>query len=511
MTKVIIKENRYVDSVSLMAIGDKAMKIDGILSADALMGTSVNIETLKGLGFVIPSTVTANDLVIAVSGENEAQLDEAIKKIEDLLMHKNSDDEKVYHSLDEIDLDEEPYDLAQISIPGEYAAAEAMKALEMGLDVFIFSDNVSLEEELRLKEFGREKGLLVMGPDCGVGLIDGVALAVGSILRKGPVGIVGASGSGAQEVACIIEACGFGVSAIIGTGGRDLYPQIGGISMMEGIKRLDKDAGTEIIVLVSKLADSHVMEKVLSLADTVSKPVVAVFLGSDEKLFEGHRVHGEFSLEGAALQAVRLISGTMPEFGFRDGQIEAIVEQELKKYRPEQKYFRGLYCGGTFTEESLIYFSRHNQGVQFYSNLKNRYAKLLDSPHVSKGHAILDLGAEDFTAQAPHPVFDPAIRLKRFEQEAKNPEVAVIMLDFITGPGVHEDPVTPFAEVCKSVMKARGGAITFISNICGSYEDPQNIVEKEKLLLDAGVIVTKSNYQSTKLASALITALERRG
>ena len=236
MKKVIIKENRYVDSVSLMSIGDKVMRIDGVKNAEVQMGTPANIEILGELGFEVPSSVSANDLVIAVSGDSETQVDKAVQLIEDLLVHKNSSDETVYHTLDEIDLDDDPYNLVQISLPGEYAAAEAMKALKKGLDVFIFSDNVSLEEELELKEYGREKGLLVMGPDCGVGLIDGVALAAGSIIRKGPIGIVGASGSGAQEVACIIEKCGLGVSTIIGTGGHDLYPQIGGISMMEGIK-----------------------------------------------------------------------------------------------------------------------------------------------------------------------------------------------------------------------------------------------------------------------------------
>ena len=511
MKKVKIKENRYVDSVSLMSISDKVMRIDGIKNAEVQMGTPANIEILNDLEFKLPSTISVNDLVIAVSGDSETQVDEAIQLIEDLLSHKTSGDEVVYHTLDEINLDEYPNDLVQISLPGEYAAAEAMKALEKGLDVFIFSDNVSLEEELELKEYGREKGLLVMGPDCGVGLIDGVALAAGSIIRKGPIGIVGASGSGAQEVGCIIEKCGLGVSTIIGTGGHDLYSQIGGISMMEGIKRLEKDDETKLILLVSKLADLQVMEDVLSLADTMTKPVVAVFLGSDEKLFEGHRVYGVLSLEDAALQAVELISGRSSEFGYSDEQVQQIVEEELGRYGCEQKYFRGLYCGGTFTEESLIYFSQHNKGIQLYSNLKNRYAELLDSPYVSKGHAILDLGSEDFTAEAPHPVFDPALRLKRFKQELEDPEVAVIMLDFITGPGVHEDPITPFAAACKDAKAARNGAITFIASICGSYEDPQNVVENEKLLLEAGVIVTKSNYQSTKLASALMTALERRG
>ena len=381
----------------------------------------------------------------------------------------------------------------------------AKKALEKGMDLFIFSDNVSLEEELELKQLGKSLGRLVMGPDAGVALIDGVALAAGSIIRSGPIGIVAASGSGAQEVGCIIEKCGMGVSNIIGTGGRDLYPQIGGITMLEGIRRMEMDPETTVIVLVSKLADLGVMDRVLTAADDCQKPVVALFLGSDETLFANHRVHGTFSLEAAALKAVELAGGDVSDFTCSDAELEKCVSDCMAKLNPDQKYFRGLYCGGTFTEEALQYFAAHNCDVALYSNLKNAYSTKLEDSEQSKGHTILDLGAEDFTAKAPHPVFDPGLRLKRLVQELEDPQVAVVLLDFITGPGVAYDPITAFAKEC-----AKHPNVIFISNICGSLEDPQNVEEKQRLLEKAGVIVTKSNYQSTRLASALMNALERR-
>ena len=346
-----------------------------------------------------------------------------------------------------------------------------------------------------------------MGPDAGVALIDGVALAAGSIIRHGPIGIVGASGSGAQEVGCIIEKCGLGVSNIIGTGGRDLYPQIGGITMKAGIRRMEADPETKVIVLVSKLADLGVMDQVLTLADSCEKPVVAVFLGSSEALFENHKVHGTFSLEEAALKAVELAGGSVDKFGYTDEEINKLVEENVAKLKPEQKYFRGLYCGGTFTEEALLYFSAHNTGSRLFSNLSNRYCEKLEDSEVSVGHSILDLGAEDFTAKAPHPVFDPSLRLKRLRRELADPQVGVILLDFITGPGVAFDPITSFAEECK---KYRDKGLVVISSICGSLEDPQDVASKQKLLEEAGVIVTPSNYQSTKLASAMMNALDRR-
>lgn len=508
-TKVYEKKNRYVDSVTLMDVREKAMKQPGIKIAEVQMGTLANLEIMRDIGFDIPGDVSCNDLLSGIIAESEDAAKAVMEYIESLLDRSAGDDGETYSDIDEIDFEETGYNLVQISLPGEYAAAEAEKAINKGLDVFIFSDNVPLEDELRLKQLGREKGVLVMGPDCGVGLIDGVALAAGSIVRKGEIGIVGASGSGAQEVSCIIEKCGFGVSQIIGTGGHDLFPSIGGITMIEGIKRLENDPGTKVIALVSKLADTAVMEKVLSFADTVSKPAVAVFLGGDRSLFDSHRVRGAHSLEEAAEIAVELLSGEKHRFGYDDAQLKAIAEAELAKLAPEQKYFRGLFCGGTFTEESLIYFSQNASGSTLYSNLDNKYSLRLKDPEVSVGNSILDLGAENFTEKLPHPVFDSRLRVKRLKKELEDKQVAVIMLDYITGPGVDEDPITDLAAVCRQV-NSEDRHVTFISSICGSEEDPQNVAEKTELLRGSGVIVTGSNYQSTKLACMMMNMLAER-
>lgn len=508
-SKLTVQPNRYVDSVTLMQVRDKAMKIPGAVYAEVQMATPANIEILEELNFKLPENVGCNDLVCGVTADTEETAEKIFQLISDMLDHKGGDEE-TYDSLDEIDFEETGYNMVQISLPGEYAAAEAEKAIRMGCDVFIFSDNVSLEEELALKKLGKEKGCLVMGPDCGVGLINGVCLGAGSVVRKGEIGVVGASGSGAQEVSCIIEKCGFGVSQIIGTGGHDLYPQVGGITMMEGIKRLEADPETKVIALVSKLADLGVMEKVLEFADSVTKPVVAVFLGGDEKLFEGHKVKGAVSLEQCAMLAVEALTGEKHTCGYTDEELAEITKQEIAKIGPGQKYFRGLFCGGTFTEESLIYFSKNNAGTQLYSNLANKYSTQLEDPEVSVGNAILDLGAENFTEKLPHPVFDSMLREKRLKTELADSEVAVVMMDFITGPGVDEDPITEIAALCKE-MNSGERHVTFISAICGSEGDPQNVVEKTQLLRDSGVIVTGSNYQSTKLASMMMTALEKRG
>ncbi|MBP5288420.1 MAG: FdrA family protein [Clostridia bacterium] len=504
MKQVVVKKNRYADSVSLMNISEQVSAVPGVENAEVQMATRANRDVLTTLGYQLPKGVGTADLVIAVRAESREALDAALARAEELLDHKGQSDVR-YNDLADISPCMDPYDLCQISLPGEYAAAEAKKALALGMDVFMFSDNVSLEEEKELKSLAEEKGLLVMGPDAGVALIGGVALAAGSIIRPGPIGIVGASGSGAQEVGCIIEKCGLGISEIIGTGGRDLYPEIGGVTMKAGIRRLEKDEETKVIVLVSKLASLAVMDEVLTLADSCKKPVVAVFLGSDERLFEKHRVNAAFSLEEAALKAVELAGGDVSSFGFSESELERIADEALQKLTPEKKYFRGLYCGGTFTEEGMLYFSAHNPDTRLFSNLKTKYAETLKDPEKSVGHTVLDLGSEEFTAKAPHPVFDPELRLKRLRREIEDPETGVILLDFITGPGVAKDPVTSFAETC-----AQHRDLVFIAAICGSLEDPQDVQGAEKALREAGVIVTASNHQSARLASVLMKKLDGR-
>ena len=504
MQKIFVEKGRYVDSVTLMGVGERAMKKCHVKNAEGMMGTPANIDTLKDMGYEVPEDITKNDLMLAVTGETEEQLEAAKEEMLLVLNGGASKNAANYRDLNEIDLEKDPYDLVQISLPGEYAAAEAKKAIEMGLDVFIFSDNVSIEEELELKKLGREKGRLVMGPDCGVGLIGGVALAAGSINKDGPVGIVGASGSGAQEVACLIERMGLGVHCLIGTGGRDLKPEIGGITMRMGMEKLEKDDHVKVICLVSKLADLNVMSGILDDADKLSKPVVAVFLGGNEKLFEGHKVAGAMSLEEAARKAVALVTGKEPTLGFTDAEMKELTNR-VHSLRPEQKYFRGLYCGGTFTEEALILFKKENPDVQLYSNLETKYATQLSDHAVSQGHAILDMGAEDFTAEAPHPVFDPALRVRRVEQELRDPSVAVILLDFITGPGVALNPIMPYVDLC-----ANHKDVLFIATICGAEGDPQDIRAAREALKKAGVIVADSNYQSARLAASMMAALDGR-
>ena len=500
-----ILHSRYADSVMLMNIAESMIKLPQVEAIELVMGTQPNLTALKNSGFTVSEEAGKNDLIIAVRGSTDAACYEIIEQVMNALDRPAPEGVHHYKDILDIDLEKDPYHLVQISLPGEYAVDEIKKAITLGLDVMVFSDNVPLDKELEVKRLGRDSGVLVMGPDCGVGLIDGITLAAGSMVSKGPVGIVGASGSGAQEVACIIERYGSGVSSIIGTGGRDLYPEIGGITMRMGMNRLEQDPDTKVICLVSKLADRDVMDQILSEADMLSKPVVAVFLGADRELYAQHRVYGAMNLEEAAFASLKYVTGAMPITDDSTEEMIRFAKEKCSTVPVSRKYFRGLYCGGTFTEETMLHFAEKLPDVTFYSNLDTKYTAKLSDPFVSTGHAILDLGAEDFTAEAPHPVFDPTLRIKRLEEELKDPEVAVVLLDFITGPGVHNDPIDPFAAVCEKHPE-----IIFLACICGSENDPQNIRSSIDKLEKAGVLVARSNFHSALLAASIIRELESR-
>lgn len=251
------------------------------------------------------------------------------------------------------------------------------------------------------------------------------------------------------------------------------------------------------------------MKDVLTEADKLTKPVVAIFLGSNIDIFKGHKAIATFSLEDAAIEAVKLL-GINKTLRISDEEIEKIADEEIKKYKPNQKYIRGLYCGGTFTEEGLIYYKNHIPHIDLYSNISSKYTIKLADKDISKENTILDMGAEDFTEKLPHPVFEPNLRLKRLEKELLDDEVALVTLDFITGPGVHEDPVTSFIELIKKHRKENKNYVSFIVNICGSSEDPQNILKIKEELKEAGVIVSFSNNETARIAGKILSKLNER-
>jgi FdrA protein len=508
-----VRKNAYYDSVALMRVTKEVEKTQGIEDVLVGMGTDLNRELAENLGFPAEKLkdITPNDLFIAAKSRESGVLDTIAAKVDALLNAKREDgnQEARAGSLNAAVRNLGGANMAVISLPGAYAAAEAKKALQNGLHVMLFSDNVSLEDEIEIKKLGREKGLLVMGPDCGTAIVNHVPLCFANVVKKGPIGIVGASGTGTQEVTCQIDRLGGGVSQVIGTGGRDLSVAVGGIMMLEGLKALKEDPETEVIVLISKPPAPDIAKAVLKEAADSKKPVVADFIGGDRRLIESFGAIACESLEDAARKAVCLSQGKIPmDFtGFLQPEVEidALAKAEAAKLGPEQKYLRALYTGGTLADEAMKILSA--EGFDIRSNIPLKPELRLQDVQKSEGHTCIDLGDDAFTVGRPHPMIDPSGRIERLRQEARDGAAAVVLLDFVLGYGSHPDPageMLPAIREAKKAAEDRGGFLSVVGSICGTAGDPQDYRAQEQKLLEAGVVLMPSNAQAAKLAAKIL-------
>ena len=499
-----IVPNLYRDSVSLMQLSATLAKLPGVEQASAIMATPANLELLREARLLNGDKLAAspNDLLLALRGKSEAALQAA-------LAHAVAALDKPAATASSGDLKSEPLrslqmalgaapdaNLALISVPGEYAAAEAMKALRLGLNVMLFSDNVSGADELALKRYARSRGLLVMGPDCGTAIIDGVPLGFANAVRRGAVGVVGASGTGTQQVTCLVHRAGAGISHAIGTGGHDLSQEIGGITMLAGLEKLAADKDTKVIVLISKPPAPAVAKAVLAKAKTAGKPVVVNFVGAaiDEK-----GVHGARTLEEAAAAAVALSKGKKPgKSVVKPGKVPAL------RFGKTQRYIRGLFSGGTFCYEASALIGNA------WSNAPVDPQRKLQDVWKSHEHTLIDLGDDVFTRGRPHPMIDHRLRNERLLQEAADAEVAVILMDVVLGYGAHADPageMVPAIRKAQDIARKKGRALAIVGAVCGTDEDPQGLERQEAALREAGMLLETSNARAALLAAALVKKL----
>jgi succinyl-CoA synthetase alpha subunit len=513
--KALVKEGTYFDSVTLMSISTDIKSIDGVNEATIVMGTDANKGILETAGLLLPEAEAANpnDLVIVIDGE-ESVLDEAIEKTnEKLAEQKSSSDEKEDYNPGSLDgaLDVQPdSNLVIISVPGEYAAREARKALKRGLHVMLFSDNVPVEDEIELKQMASEKNLLLMGPDCGTSIINGAPLAFSNVVSRGPVGIVAASGTGAQAVSSLVDRQGVGLTQVIGTGGRDLKSKVKGIEMIKDMKALDRDEDTEVIVLVSKPPAKEVSKKIMEEVKKLDKPVIVNFLGGDSSVVEGTDAVWTDTLEDAALKAAAFIKGEDEVGGLSltEEEVNEIAAEETANMSNEQKYLRGLYTGGTLCSEAVILLTE--KYGEMYSNIPLKEELGLKEDLASIENTVIDLGEDEFTRGKPHPMIEPSLRNDRMLKEAEDNELAVVLVDVVLGYGSHEDPA---GEVAKAIEKAkekvadRGGYLSVIASVCGTEKDPQNLQAQEEKLRQVGAKVLPTNVQAVRVASKILSDL----
>ena len=516
-TKFKIFANLYKDSVALMQLGATLRKRPGIIEASCVMATPANLAQLQHANLSVDVGVDPSSLLVVVRGDSEACA-EAIAAAQAMLQDSHAADQKqpTAFSLPVTSLamgveQSSDIDLALISVPGDYAAAEALKALSLGLHVMLFSDNVSIDEERAIKTYARERNLLVMGPDCGTAIINGVPLGFANVVRRGDIGLVAASGTGLQEVTCRIHNLRGGISQAIGTGGRDLRDEIGGITMLQGLQALADDARTRVIVLISKPPSAAIGARIAEVAVGSGKPTVVHFLGAALDLVQRAGLHGAESLAEAADVAVALANGDTPSASdFRpDAAALDRVERLLDALAPTQYAVRGLFSGGTFCYEAQLAFLKHQ--LPCSSNAPVHGALPFDGR--AEGHVFIDMGDDEYTRGRPHPMIDPSLRNAAIRTAAVDPAVAVILFDVVLGYGAHPDPAGELADALRDAQQAAGTqsrTLVMIGHVCGTEGDPQDKATQMKRLADAGVVVAESNIHAATLAAeAALRRLQR--
>ncbi|MGD6756319.1 acyl-CoA synthetase FdrA [Streptomyces sp. BH105] len=505
----VIKKNTYVDSVSLMSISTKANQLDGVEQAFVAMATERNKEVLGNLDLLTPELKAADngDLMIVIVTGDGVDTEAILARIEELLQRKApaGGGSRVTHRTLASAVKADPTaNLAVVAVNGAYAAREARTALENGLHVMMFSDNVPLADEIALKALAHDRGLLMMGPDCGTAIINNVGLCFANAVRPGSVGIVAASGTGSQEVSVRVHALGGGISQLIGTGGRDLSAEVGGVMMIDAIRALAADPGTEAIVLVSKPPAPEVERKVLAEIATAGKPVVVHFVGGSREAVTEAGGHYAASSQDAALQAVRLTSD--PEAAVPGPDADRITSVRAR-LSPQQRYVRGLFCGGTLCDESMYALLDAGED-EVWSNIQKNPDRVLRAADPSRGHTFLDFGDDEFTNGRPHPMIDPSPRLERLLREARDPEVAVVVMDFVLGHGAHEDPVgatLPAIAEAQSIAAADGRHLEIVGYVLGTDQDTPQLAAQVSALEKAGVTVTRSSTETGQYARAIVS------
>jgi FdrA protein len=490
-----IRKGFYLDSVALMRISRSIVALPGIEEAGLMIGTPANKQILREAGVLDASGEAAapGDLIIAVRAKSEAAAKAGLAEAAlSLDAPRRSSAGSVWRprTLRAAQAQMPDLSVALISVPGDFAAAEALKSIRAGLDVMIFSDNVPVEQEVELKMEARSLGRLVMGPDCGTAIIGGVPLAFANVVPRGDIGIIGASGTGIQEISCLIARAGRGVSHAIGTGGRDLKADVGGITTLMALDLLDADPATKHIVIVSKPPAAEVANAVLARVGKSSKPFTICFLGGDGKGLPSN-AKAAVTLKNAAELAVGKALGN-------EAGAAGSAAQAKPAGRPGAKLLRGLYSGGTLCAEAQIVMQRHQLAVT--SNVPVPGAKPLGK--LSDSHALIDLGDDEFTRGRPHPMIEPAVRDAPLIEALGDPAVAVILLDIVLGYGGHADPAGHLAQVLETHAKSGGPSI--IASVTGTSGDPQGLTAQTSALVAAGVTVCASNADAAQLAAEIV-------
>lgn len=507
-TLAFVHPNLYKDSVALMRVAQRLLALPEVVNATLQMGNPANKDILREAGLLGAEVADAgpSDIMVVVQARTRAACEAAVTASRTELAGREPMGGAVGDAATTVMAPRTigmgrvglaSANLVQISVPGAYAAAEALKAVHQGLNVFMFSDNVPLAQEVALKRAAAERGVLVMGPDCGTAIIGGVPLGFANNVRQGSIGLVAASGTGLQEVTTQIHRMGAGVSHAIGTGGRDVYAEVGGATLLQGIDLLARDAATRVIAIVCKPPAPAVAAKVLQALRAAGKPAVVLFLGAaaspspqDARI---EVVHTLVDCAAAAVRLARVKPATPPHYAM----------PRAPAFAKSQTYLRALYSGGTYAAEAQVIWAK--AGLQVWSNAPLDAKLALPNPkRASRGHTALDLGDDAFTVGRPHPMIDQAARIERLLAEAADPAVRVIVLDVVIGWGAHPDPASELATAivqAKRLASKGGRELAIVGFVCGTELDPQVLAKQEDTLRSAGMALAGNSANAAWLAS----------
>ena len=521
MTLSRVRRSAYHDSVTLMRVSREMAAAPGVHRAAAMMGTPQNLSLLREAGLLTAEGEGAGptDLVLAVLADDDEAARAAMAAAEAALAPPTrtpGSNRARPRSLETALLLRPDASLALISVPGVHAGREARKALRAGLDVMLFSDNVPIALEVLLKRLARGAGRFLMGPDCGTAIINGVPLGFANAVPRGRIGIAAASGTGLQEVACLIAAGGEGISHAIGVGGRDLSEAVGGLMMESALEALALDAQTAAICIVGKPAGSGVLERLAAWASRTGKPCVVHVPRTDVPTDVARHVapvdatpvhrgwHVAATLEDAAHAAIALARGHTPvavEFGRPGGEMSALAGDAVATLGDGQRFVRGVYAGGTLAWEAVAVLSSRLMGV---------------APTAAGGgenHRVVDLGQDDFTVGRPHPMIDGTVRREWIGREGRDPGTAVLLFDIVLGHGAHRDPageILPALRETRELRRRQREDLVSVASVCGTDADPQDRSAQVRALEANGVIVMPSNAQAARLAALIAARLAAR-
>lgn len=519
-----VARSTYRDSVRLMRISTYLRRVPGVRHVELLMGTASNLEALGRAGLMPPEVLEARpcatDLVVVAAGDPDA-VEEVLRQAQAIIEGSAAVEVErtrtppdaaagpegaTTRSLEEALSLLPDANLAFIAVPGPYVRREALRALEHGLNLMIFSDNVPIEDEVAIKSDARQRGLLVMGPDCGTAFLRGVAMGFCNQVRRGPIGLVGAAGTGLQEVMSLIHRAGSGISHAIGVGTHDVVNAVGGQSTLAALDLLAADPGTHVIVLVGKPPDDETASRLMGHISRLGCPAVVCLLGLRSDVAKGGVVPAA-TLEEAAIRAVALAEGWSAETVRAAIGAEIVPDQEtvqdaVARLAPSQRFVRGLFAGGSLATEAALVLSAV-LGGRCWGNLPLAEVLRLSDPRCSREHTVVDLGDDIFTRGRPHPLLEPTLREERLLAEAADPSVAVILLDIVLGYGVHPDPagaIVPAIHRARELARSHGRELCVVAAVCGTDQDPQGWSRQIDALRAAGVLVAASNAAAARLA-----------